>query len=526
MTDLPPLAAIFLTHFDDIKGQSVVFYASLPDLPAKTIEHTTLPSGLHVLDSDLVLFTHHDLPGAGVFRSRLSDEGTRGRRMGTLGVVLAPPSVPSDLFALHSPLAELFDQLEALESSPFAPSSSTNPSSAVSLLAKTWHDHRADSKAGSTKVKSTSSSASGEEARRMVEGLISGRGGMGSLPIEHPVAYLPSLLGVLGPSIVPIYKAALSGQRILLYSTPPLLPLAAFAWCIWAMSLPPSSAHDAETSVWLGNVGLMDLIEVKDRKGGWIATTSDAIYRSHHNVYDVFIDLSSIPLSSFTDPHLHQTPELPTSIPTPRILSTYNQPPTPITYSFADLPLYRSLLLLSSSPPTVHAGISKTGGWWLLAFELIERAWKLCVGVCEFAVGRGGGQVHLEDGEEDARLLDDTVDLDLDNGIITSLEEAEAEAEAEGEEEDEAVRRGRLILRQFQHNTFHLNHQLRSTINSRPRSRTNGQVTSSASSPLTNTELRYLVGSKWFGGGGVGPEGRFWQDIARVWGVTVATEDN
>ncbi|WVQ85230.1 hypothetical protein IAT38_007395 [Cryptococcus sp. DSM 104549] len=79
---LPPLAALFLTHFDDIKGQSVIFYASLPDLPPKTIEHTTLPSGLHVLDSDLVLFTHHDLPGAcsGVGRAmRVREEGGWGR---------------------------------------------------------------------------------------------------------------------------------------------------------------------------------------------------------------------------------------------------------------------------------------------------------------------------------------------------------------------------------------------------------------------------------------------------------------
>lgn len=51
------------------------------------------------------------------------------------------------------------------------------------------------------------------------------------------------------------------------------MPVAAFAWCIQAMSVPPSAAgEDAEVSRWIGNVGLMDLDEVKRRKGGWIAS--------------------------------------------------------------------------------------------------------------------------------------------------------------------------------------------------------------------------------------------------------------
>lgn len=106
---------------------------------------------------------------------------------------------------------------------------------------------------------------------------------------------MPLLLGILGPNIVPVYKAALSGQRIvrlafcfipklfiistkkwqLLYSQPPILPLSALAWNIWALSLPPRAAlanGEAEISEWLGNVGLMDLDNVKAKKGGWVAS--------------------------------------------------------------------------------------------------------------------------------------------------------------------------------------------------------------------------------------------------------------
>ena len=87
----PPLAALFLTHFDDLKGQTTIYYQSLSEstLGPGQIEHSTLPSGLHTLKSDLVLFTHgnEDLPGVGLFRSVEVGHG-RGRRMGTLGVIL------------------------------------------------------------------------------------------------------------------------------------------------------------------------------------------------------------------------------------------------------------------------------------------------------------------------------------------------------------------------------------------------------------------------------------------------------
>jgi len=67
----------------------------------------------------------------------------------------------------------------------------------------------------------------------------------------------------------------------LIYSPPPLLPLAAFAYCIQAMSLAPPSAPDAAISKWIGNVGLMDLDAVKKRQGGWIGSTLDGILLLH-----------------------------------------------------------------------------------------------------------------------------------------------------------------------------------------------------------------------------------------------------
>lgn len=85
-----PVIGLFLTHFDDIKGQCVVYYKAKVEelLPPGQIEHSTLASGLHLLSTDLVLFAHCGFPAAGLFRSRHTGEVGRGRRMGTVGVIL------------------------------------------------------------------------------------------------------------------------------------------------------------------------------------------------------------------------------------------------------------------------------------------------------------------------------------------------------------------------------------------------------------------------------------------------------
>ncbi|WVN85166.1 uncharacterized protein L203_100311 [Cryptococcus depauperatus CBS 7841] len=492
----PPLAALFLTHFDDVKGQSVLYYSSLPDLSAENIEHTTLPSGLHIVEEDLVIFKHNGLNGVGLFRNKLRQEGDRGgrgrgRHMGVVGVVLVDADA-SDLFILKSSLIQLYDQLEQ-QSSPFA-SPSEEPSPTKKVMDAVWERYRGYH----TKLEGKKEGTEITRTQRLITE-------KGNVPAEHPVSFMPSLLGSLGPSIVPVYKAALSGQRILLYSPPPLLPLAALAWNIWASSLPPEEAEGGngiEVSELLGNVGLMDMESLKVRKGGWVATTSDMIYKSHPAVYDLFIDLSSTPLT--TTPH--PCPST-LSTPSPIITSSATSPPSTMTYSLAGLPLYRSLLLLASSPPSVHAGVNKEGGWWLLVYEVLERIWRVCVGVCGFAVGHGNveGELRLEDGAEDARLLSSAREEDL----LDLLSEAASEENTtlNVTSEDELARQGRLILRQLFHNTHHFYVHLLSVLASRPKEQQSiGQ--------LNDAEVKELT-SLWDGK----LEVVFWREITRRWGV-------
>jgi len=107
----------------------------------------------------------------------------------------------------------------------------------------------------------------------------------------------------------------------------------------------------------------------------------------------------------------------------------------------------------------------------------------------------GYGEVALEEGEEDARLLGDEEEEEEDQD--------QAEEEDGGEGEDEAVRRGRLILRQLHHNSFHLHVRLKEV--------------HKGTGELTESEVRSLTGKRWFG---AGSEARFWIDLARRWGMT------
>lgn len=190
--------------------------------------------------------------------------------------------------------------------------------------------------------------------------------------------------------------------------------------------------------------------------------------------------------------------------------------------------------MMDSSPPSIslthgpslhsyshsHSSGSRSlyigpGGWWLLAFDIFSSFWALCVGVCEYAVGRGRvglGEIHSseEEGDEDARTL----------LIPRDLEDIEGDEENDalilgysGEEEDGAVRRGRLILRQLYHSTFHLHARLVQVVG--------GQGSGGRKRFLSDRDVKELAGTKLYVSA---DEARFWQDLAAEWGFIAGAE--
>lgn len=305
------------------------------------------------------------------------------------------------------------------------------------------------------------------------------------------------------------------------------------------MGLAPSSAANAgaRSSAFLGNIGLMDLDAVKARTGGWVASepqrlgprltsaTTDTVFKSHTDGYDVFIDFSnSLPLLG--DEEDIRAPR-DKALPAPMVLACHprsGQKPTATntSYAFADLALYRSLVLLDQSPKGVCAetvGFSATnraGGIWLVVFEMLERVWNLCVGVCEFAMGRGnvGGPIALPEGEEDARRL---LETDMSELIVDEDEDVETLDEPpigpSSSIPDDVARRGRLILDQLHHNAYHLYARLIGV--------------AAGGWELTDDNLRTLTGASrlnpWGGRGSA--EAQFWLRLARTWDVEPEVEE-
>jgi hypothetical protein len=214
--------------------------------------------------------------------------------------------------------------------------------------------------------------------------------------------------------------------------------------------------------------------------------TSDKILLSHNKAYDLSIDLSG----TIPDPN----PDSPSSSTAhPHVEINYTSPEAPYirpaSYTFSDIPLYKSLQAIANSFTSVSPSSGSAGDdWWMTIYDLLDRVWSICAGVCEYAVGRGRvGALALSEDDEDARLIPDLDD--------------DGDERSEGEEgEDEAVRRGRMITRQLHHNTFHLQERLKALRLERGEAPTLRQV-------------RELTG-KWI----VKEEdARFWMDLARRW---------
>ena len=252
---------------------------------------------------------------------------------------------------------------------------------------------------------------------------------------------------------------------------------------------------------------------------------------SHTKIYDLSIDLSN-PIAD-----LQITSSSPGSSSKPGH--------RPISYSFGDIPLYRTLRALSLGPGNSVSisngngngndnqqadvdGTADPGGtntsqaaaaaaaaagddWWMTLYDLMDRVWSLCTGVCEYAIGKGRvGEISLGvdrdrdprgDGEEEeTRLLDDEDDDD-DEG---------ADGEEDGDEDEREmnsdVGKGRMIMRQLYHNTHHLHQRL-------DQLRLEGD--NGGARGITKAQARRLTG-QWI----VSEDDiRFWTDLSRRWGI-------
>uniref|UniRef100_A0A0W0G5B6 Protein LCHN n=1 Tax=Moniliophthora roreri TaxID=221103 RepID=A0A0W0G5B6_MONRR len=334
------IVAIFHASFHPTRGNVIDWSLKTSnDVDLDNLEFNTLPSGLHLVDQDVVYFSKNGHQGVCAFRRvKTAEQGQRGFRLSSLGVLVAKSSRPKPwchIAALKDLIAMLYSRQEL--------SGSLQPSEADWEPSRRYFEEH----------KTRDSGIGDEVAWKGWSFELDGTDADHSHSHSNPVLHLPHLLRILGPSTLTLYKHVIGRQRILIYTLPPveaacILCQVAATFC-YEHQVDASggnfgrvSGKNKEGISVLGMITLSDLdrLQAESQTGrGWIACTTDAIFLEKPAHYDLLIDLTTSTPNKATRPTFHASRPIdqPTSSrgPTHR-LST-------IRFTWSDVKLWNEL---------------------------------------------------------------------------------------------------------------------------------------------------------------------------------------
>lgn len=337
------------------------------DLSLDHLEFSALPSGLHLVDQDVMCappslllsssqfsssyFTKDGQHGVCVFRRRKSTEqGHRGFRLSSLGILLAKSKRPRPW--RHVPaLKHLAQSIES--------------AAQLQPTGRDWDP--AEAFFAARKITRSDLGGAGDwngwsdelDVVRplfffffllfLILMIIQDRADILNVPTIH----LPHLLRIIGPSSLTLFKHVLGRQRILIYTLPPvevacILCQAAADMCYQVQTAPDPSrikARNRDPICVLGMVTLSDLdrlhLESQSTRG-WIACTTDALFLEKPSYYDLLIDLTT------STPHKATRPTFYASKPVSHTKTSTHRLST-IRFAWSDVKLVSSCSLFFHS---------------------------------------------------------------------------------------------------------------------------------------------------------------------------------
>lgn len=191
----------------------------LVDINLQNIEFSVLPSGLHLVSSDVVYFSTTDslYKGVSVFHRFNTDEaGYRGARFESLGVLLAPP--PSKRNTAWRHVKALRDLLQTLHCQNISVEDESywGP-------ARAYYESRKGVEGGLEWCGWSYELSSNTDSSWFPTASSSSQSPSPIAPTyANPTLHLPHLLRILGPSSITLYKYAIGRKRILIYTSPPV----------------------------------------------------------------------------------------------------------------------------------------------------------------------------------------------------------------------------------------------------------------------------------------------------------------
>ncbi|KAF5319402.1 hypothetical protein D9619_008555 [Psilocybe cf. subviscida] len=355
------LVAIFHVSFHPTKGNTIDWsQKTSDDLSLEHIEFNALPSGLHLVEQDVVYFTKDGQHGVCVFRRRQTNEaGHRGVRLGSLGILLAKSHRPRP----WRHVGALKDLLSAVYGSI-----SSRGDGVLEPVESDWDEARRFFE--ERKIRRADLGGAGDWAGWSEE-----LDGSFSEPLDTvPTLHLPHLLRIFGPSALTLYKHVIGRQRILIYTLPPveaacvLCHVAAdicFAAQAEGESGGSSDSPSANTRLKgrhrepinvLGMVTLTDIdrLRAESKSGrGYIACTTDAIFMDKKDMYDLFIDLTTSTPNKSSRPTLYNTKFVPAEGPSAPAYYKFSS----IRFSWSDVKLWNEIdrILQLDSDGASHA---------------------------------------------------------------------------------------------------------------------------------------------------------------------------
>lgn len=295
-TDSTPqdIVAIFHTSFHPTQGNVVDWSMKASDnIDLRNVEYSSLPSGLHTIQEDVVYILQDGYSGICVFRRRPTDvDGHRGSHLSSIGILLEKSTRARPWTHLQA-LQDLADTLYQAQGRVSAESFNWAP--AVAFFE-------------SRKLRTPISSTQWKDWETELQPL-------SSSSVNDPILHLPHLLNLFGPSFVTIYKHVLGRRRIMLYTAPPIEGAGILSQLLADLCLEDQlgsgyggtgeisddwrgrpTSRSGRGIVNLGTVTLHDMDRLEEQSSahqGWIACTTDALFLEKQKSYDLLIDTTA-----------------------------------------------------------------------------------------------------------------------------------------------------------------------------------------------------------------------------------------
>ncbi|KAJ4481239.1 hypothetical protein J3R30DRAFT_3465578 [Lentinula aciculospora] len=331
------LVSIFHASFHPTKGNVIDWSVKASeDLNIDNLEFSALPSGLHLVEQDTIYFSKDGHQGVCAFRRvKSTEEGHRGFRLSSLGVLLAKSTRPKPwrhVPALKELMTMLYARMELTDT--------LQPSDADWLPSRSYFEEH--------KLNSADLGGAGDWTGWSHE-----LDGENRDPSNiNPTLHLPHLLRILGPSTLTLYKHVIGRKRILIYTLPPVE--AACILCHVAADLCYEQQVDTNSNRLpgkskeginvLGMITLSDVdrLQAESRSGrGWIGCTTDAIFLERPSYYDLLIDLTTSTPNKVTRPTFYSSRLIASLQPSPSRGPTYLL--STIRFAWSDVKLWNEL---------------------------------------------------------------------------------------------------------------------------------------------------------------------------------------